>query len=398
MNLTATEIFEWNYNCNSEIVVNVGGARSSKSFSLAQLFIIKLLTESNKRFLVLRKTLPSMRISTYKLIIDLLSEYGIYEPANHNKTGRTYVHRNNFLHFTGLDDPQKIKSTEWNYVWMEEANEFSWEDFITLKTRMSAKSGDGKPNQMFLSLNPCDKGNWVYQKVIKSKSSKVKKLKSQIVVFESNYLNNPFLSTDYVNSLLALKDEDETYYKIYTLGQWAVPKNLIYNNWEITENFPENFDEVIYGLDFGFNNPTALVKIGYYDGNIYLKQTIYETKLTNEQLIGRMKELIDAKHDFIYADCAEPQRIEEIYRAGFNIHPAEKSVRDGIDFLKRRKLYVHPESCDLIEELKKYKWKEDRDGKILDEPVKFMDHAMDALRYGIYSHSRKRGELKLAFV
>jgi phage terminase large subunit len=411
MNLKATEVFEWNYNCNSEVVVNVGGARSSKSFSLAQLFIIKLLTESNKRFLILRKTLPSMRISTYKLIVDLLSEYGVYNPASHNKTARTYVHRNNFVHFTGLDDPQKIKSTEWNYVWMEEANEFTWEDFITLKTRMSAKSYDGKQNQMFLSLNPCDEGNWVYQKVIKSKGRKVERSKSNIAVFKSNYLNNPFLSTEYVNSLVALKEEDETYYKIYTLGEWSLPKNLIYNNWEITENFPGNFDEVIYGLDFGFNNPTALIKIGYYDGNIYLKQLIYETKLTNELLIARMRQVVNAemsppsppskgehKYDFIYADCAEPQRIEEIYRAGFNIHPAEKSVRDGIDFVKRRKLSVHSDSGDLIDELKKYKWKEDRDGNILDEPVKFMDHAMDAMRYGIYSHSRKRGELKLAFV
>jgi len=395
MNLKATKVFEWNYNCDSEVVINVGGARSSKSFSLAQLFIIKLLTESNKRFLILRKTLPSMRISTYKLIVDLLSEYGVYNPASHNKTARTYVHRNNFVHFTGLDDPQKIKSTEWNYVWMEEANEFTWEDFVTLKTRMSAKTEDGKPNQIFLSLNPCDENSWIYRRLISSPSGRNG---GAVCVFKSNYLNNPFLSVEYVNSLLALKQEDETYYKIYTLGEWALPKNLIYTNWETNENFPDAFDEVIYGLDFGFNNPTALIKIGYYDGNIYLKQLIYEAKLTNEQLISRMKELIEVKHDFIYADCAEPQRIEEIYRAGFNIHPAEKSVRDGIDFLKRRKLYVHPESGDLIQELKKYKWKEDRRGNILDEPVKFMDHAVDAIRYGIYSHSRRRGELKLAFV
>lgn len=302
------------------------------------------------------------------------------------------------MHFTGLDDPQKIKSTEWNYVWMEEANEFTWEDFVTLKTRMSAKSGDGKPNQMFLSLNPCDEQSWVNQKLVQSR--KVKKSKSGISIFKSNYLNNPFLSNDYVNSLLSLKDEDETFYKIYTLGEWAVPKNLIYSNWEVTENFPGSFDETIYGLDFGFNNPTVLVQINIHDGNIYLQQLIYETKLTNEQLITRMDELVHNKRDYIYADCAEPQRIEEISRAGFNVYPADKSVNDGIDYIKRRKLFIHPDSAELIGEIKKYKWKEDKNGNILDQPVKFMDHAMDAMRYGIYSHHIKHSgkDLKLAFI
>lgn len=299
------------------------------------------------------------------------------------------------MHFTGLDDPQKIKSTEWNYVWMEEANEFTWEDFVTLKTRMSAKSADGRPNQMFLSLNPCDEQNWVHQKLVR-KVSKV----HNVTVFKSNYRNNPFLSKDYIHSLLSLKDEDETFYKIYTLGEWAVPKNLIYNNWEVTDNFPVSFDETIYGLDFGFNNPTVLVQINIHDGNIYLQQLIYGTKLTNEQLITRMDELVENKRDYIYADCAEPQRIEEISRAGFNVYPAEKSVSNGIDYVKRRKLFIHPDGAELIGEIKKYKWKEDKNGNILDQPVKFMDHAMDAMRYGIYSHHVKHSgkDLKLAFI
>ena len=179
-----------------------------------------------------------------------------------------------------------------------------------------------------------------------------------------------------------------------------MPKNLIYNNWEVTDKFPENHDETIYGLDFGFNNPTALVKINYHDGNIYLNQLLYGSKLTNEQLIMQMEGLIENKKDYIYADCAEPQRIEEISSAGFNVYPAEKSVSDGIDFVKRRKLFIHPNSVDVISEIKKYKWKEDRNGNILDEPVKFMDHSMDAIRYGVYSHHIKHSgkDLKLAFI
>ena len=86
----------------------------------------------------------------------------------------------------------------------------------------------------------------------------------------------------------------------------------------------------------------------------------------------------------IFADSAEPQRIEEIYRAGFDIHPARKiSVRDGIDFVKRFKLYIDKESTNIIKEIKFYSYKVDKNGKVLDEPVKLNDHAMDAIRYAI---------------
>ncbi|MGH2574925.1 MAG: PBSX family phage terminase large subunit, partial [Ignavibacteria bacterium] len=388
----------------SEIVVNVGGARSSKSYSLAQLFILKLITESKKKFLVVRKTLPALKISTYKLITDLLCEHNLYNPSNHNKSDRIYTHKSNYMYFTGLDDPQKIKSTEWNYIWMEEANEFSWEDFITLKTRLSAHSNDGKFNQLFLSLNPCDEGSWINQKLnshISIPKSQIRNPKSSngVTFFHSNYLNNPFLSKEYINSLLSLKDEDETFYKIYTLGEWAVPINIIYNNWKCFDKLESyNYDETIYGLDFGFNNPTALVQINFYDGNINIKQKIYETKLTNAELIARLGEVITNKKDCIYADSAEPQRIEEISRAGYNTHPAEKSITGGIDYVKRQKLFIHSSSTDIINEIKKYKWKEDKNGNVLDEPVKFQDHAMDAMRYALYTHCKKNYELKMAFI
>jgi len=98
-----------------------------------------------------------------------------------------------------------------------------------------------------------------------------------------------------------------------------------------------------------------------------------------------MNELNISKSIPIYADSAEPNRIEEIASAGYNIYPADKSVKDGIDYVKRKKKHIHRESHNLIKELKFYKWKTDRNGNIEDEPVKFNDHGCDALRYGCYT-------------
>ena len=151
---------------------------------------------------------------------------------------------------------------------------------------------------------------------------------------------------------------------------------------------PEQFDEIIYGLDFGYNNPSALVEIGIRDENAYILSELYESKLTNADLIEKLKSLIANKNAPVYADAAEPQRIEEITRAGFNIHPADKSVKDGIDYVKRQKILISPECDNAIAEFNTYKWKEDRNGNVLDEPVKFRDHLMDAMRYALYTHSK----------
>lgn len=147
-------------------------------------------------------------------------------------------------------------------------------------------------------------------------------------------------------------------------------------------------DETIYGLDFGFNNPTALIEVGIKDKNYYLRERLYKSGLTNAALIRQMESLGIPKDCNLYADSAEPARIKEIEEAGWRIYEAEKSVSDGIDFCQRQMFKSLPENDNLHKERRAYKWKEDRHGNIIDEPVKFMDHLMDAMRYAIYTHSR----------
>ncbi len=156
-----TKIFEANRDSKASVIVNVGGAGSSKSYSVAQLLISKLITEDNKVFGILRKTFPALRMTSLDLILGLLKEYGIYKVEHHNKTANTYSFKNSTMHFFGLDDPEKVKSTSFNYIWIEEANEITWEDFIILKTRLRAPKKDNELNQMFLTLNPSDSFGWI---------------------------------------------------------------------------------------------------------------------------------------------------------------------------------------------------------------------------------------------
>jgi phage terminase large subunit len=341
--------------------------------------------------------MPSLRLTAYKLIVDLLKEYGIYNKCEHNKSENTIKINDNFMLFISIDDPEKIKSSEWNYIWLEEANEFNWNEFIILETRLSGKTTDDIPNQIFFSLNPNDELIWINQKIILNKRYSEQ---NNLTVIHSSYKDNPFLEKGYINIIEGLEAEDPNYWRIYGLGLWGSLQNIIYQPYLVETKYPESFDEIIYGLDFGFNNPSALIEIAYKDQEIWLTEKIYRTHLTNQQLIDLMKDIIpeDCRDRNIYGDTAEPARIEEISGAGFNIAPSDKSVKDGIDYCKRKVFHTRAENVNLNKERQSYKWKEDKNGNILDEPVKFNNHAMDAKRYGVYTHAKSQCDLDIRFV
>jgi len=231
---------------NSKKRINLlyGSAGSGKSYSVAQFFIRRFYRERDKRFLVLRKTLPSLRITAYKLILDLLKEYGL--PYHLNKSEMTISVNDNEMLFKSLDDPEKIKSYEGNYLWIEEATEISYEDFLQLNLRLRRRTDS--VNQMYLTFNPISKLHWIYQELIE-------KPREDVATLHSTYKDNPFLPEDYIRELEDLKNQDETYYQIYALGEWGVLKNIIYSNYELIDEWLEEFDEIIYGLDFGYKTP-----------------------------------------------------------------------------------------------------------------------------------------------
>lgn len=381
MNVKVTSVYERNHDSKAAIVLNSGGARSSKSYSICQLFITKFINEDNKNFLITRKTMPALRITALKLFVDLLKEYGYFQYVEYNRTNREFRFKNNYLLATSLDVSTKIQSTSFNYIWMEEAEEFTFEDYITLKTRLSGVKKAGEKNQMFLSYNPKKENGYINKKVM---------LEKDIEVIKSSYKDNPLLNSEYIEILENLKEQSPDHYKIFTLGEYAVNDGIIFTNIRSIVKYPDEFETTIYGLDFGYNNPTALVKIDVKDRKYYLTELLYETRLTNSDLIERLKDLIPNRRQRIYCDSAEPDRIKEIKSAGFNAIAGLKNVKDGIDFVKRCEIFTRDENVNLNKEVEEYSWRKNTAGEVFDEPVKYNDHFPDAIRYGIYGFNRVR--------
>jgi len=375
-----------------------GGGGSGKSKFAAQKILLRILVgmkEGKKhKFLALRKTQPSCRKSVFAEFKKLISEWNLSELVNINKSEMYFEFINGSEILTGgCDDAEKLKSIEGiTSVWLEECTELSLADFRQVDLRLRGHTQSYK--QIILTFNPISKLLWLYNEFFINE-------KENAIVHHSTYKDNKFLDTAYIKMLQDLEKQDPRYHQIYALGEWGELKGVIYSNYKITNVIPK-FSEVIYALDFGFNDPSTLLRIGYHDNSFYLKELLYHRGLTNSDLIEQLKNKIPKKvrrERIIYADAAEPARIEEICRAGFICKPADKSVKDGIDFCRRNRLYIDSESTNLIKEIQSYKYKEDKEGNSLEEPLKFNDHTCDAFRYGMYTHFGKiRPKAKIAFV
>lgn len=386
-----TKLYRRIERANKKTIVNVGGAGSSKSFSLVQFFIFeRLLKLKNYRLLFLRKTRHSNKLSIHLAFMEILKLYDLYKEAHHNKSDLIYSFptRNNYILFAGLDDKERIKSTEWHDIVMEEGNEFVKTDYTFLKaTRLYRGQMTSFPKnfipRMWLVFNPVD--CWIFDL----------EGRKDVDFLYSSHKDNEFVNKESVRELENLKNEDDTLYKIYALGQRAKLKGTIYEPYTVVNNFPEHFDETIYGLDFGFNSPTALLEVNIADmKSCYLRELIYQTQLNNPARIELLKELIPDRRLPIYADSEDPADIDEIYNAGFNVHPCVKypgSVKDQILFAKRFRYFSLPTNINLNKERDYYKWREDKNGNTLDEPVKFRNHLMNAKEYALHTHFKQSG-------
>ena len=382
--MTVNDVFYPLLNNQSRYLVLMGGAGSGKSYFAAQKCLIRLISEPDMRIIFCRKINKTIRNSQFLLFKDIIRKHRLlpYFDIAESRMDITYLPNGNQLLSASLDDPEKLKSlAQPTAIWIEEATELNVSDFRQLDLRLRAIHHTYV--QICLSFNPISKKHWLYELFGKQQ-------KPNTTLLKTTFLDNPHIDAAYADMMTQLATEDEHYHRIYALGLWGEQRKGLIYHYTTATTLPDNC-ELIYGLDFGYNKPTALVKMGLKEKQVFVEEKLYATGLTNSDLITRLHQLIPHKSSPIYADSAEPQRIAEIHRAGFNIKPAHKEVLPGIDFVKRHHLLVLHPCPNLIHELDHYRWCEDLSGNTLDQPVKDNDHALDALRYALYTHKGKPG-------
>ncbi|BAQ92624.1 phage terminase, large subunit, PBSX family (TIGR01547) [uncultured Mediterranean phage uvMED] len=365
--------------------VHQGGTRSGKTYAVCQ-YLIWLLTESKEPLVIsiIRKTLPALKGSVQRDFLEIAEAVGMYDNgANLNKVEGHFTYSNHLVEFLSVDTPQKIRGRKRNIAFLNEANELDMEDFRQINMRCT--------DFMILDFNPSDPVHWIYDEIIP---------RNDCDTWITTYKDNKFLPDDLVYEIERMRERDPDYWRVFGEGQKAVfSARQIFTNWTFISNreFPE-FDrdsEGVIGLDFGYtNDPTSANYIVRKGDNIYIHELIYKTGLTNSDIVDELKHL-GYDQTLIFYDAAEPKSGEEMKRLGMFVKPAVKgtgSINAGISLLKEFNIIVSQESKNIIKEYNNYYWQEIKDGTIINKPVDRFNHAMDAIRYGVYSQYAKRAD------
>jgi phage terminase large subunit len=366
-----SEVFKSNYSATDKVVVNQGGSSSGKTYSILQVLFLRAIEHPRSVTTIVGETIPNLKSGALRDAQTIVANSPILTKliASYNATDRVYtLYNGSVLEFKSYETSQSAKSGKRQFLFVNEANGISYEIWNELYLRTTI--------QAFIDYNP-NSEFWVHEKLIG---------KEGVKLFISDHRHNPYVLPAIREKIEALKEIDLELWKVYARGRTGRIEGLVFRNWDVCDSIDKvRCKLVALGMDWGFtNDPTALCAVWKDGDHLYIEELLYERGLTNQDIGARLKDMAIGRTMEIIADSAEPKSIEEVHRMGFNIHGANKgkdSIQNSIDILKRYKLHVLRGSVNLIKELNSYKWKQDKNGNPLNEPVDFNNHLCDSLRY-----------------
>jgi len=359
-----TRVFQDLISQNNRVCVFQGSSRASKSFNILIYYVYLLLQEEDKVFSIVRKTLPALKGSILRDLKQVLLMFGVYDSNKWHSVDGYYELGSNIIEWFSVDDETKLRGRKRDYLFINEATEVTYDEYIQLVLRTSGR--------IVMDLNPSLWNSWIYD------------LEGQPDVFYTivTYKDNPFLEQSLIDEIERLRDKDPATWKVFGEGQRGVPTRVVFSHQQYYSELPQSAKLLAYGIDFGYNDPSTLVRVYKNGDSIYCEELLYLKNVTIPDFIYKIKDLgINLTDDYI-ADSANPQAISEMSRAGINAKPVKKdTILSGIDQIKRSNFFVHSNSQNLINELNSYVWKNDKNGNNLDEPEDKNNHLLDAIRY-----------------
>ncbi len=345
-----------------------GGTSASKTISIILYLIAKAQSDEKPTLTsIVSESFPHLRRGSLRDFLMIMQEHHYFKDSRWNKTSGTYIFETgSIIEFFSVDQPQKVRGARRDRLFINEANNISFDAFEQLEVRTK--------DFIFIDFNPTHEF-WVFTDVLGKRDD--------VDHITLNYLDNEALDQKIIASIESRKNRKD-WWRVYGLGLLGELEGKIYKDWKIIDEIPHEAKLVVRGLDFGYtNDPTAVVDIYYYNGGYILDELTYLFRLSNKQISDLI--LNDGNNPLVIADSAEPKSIEEIKQHGVNIIAAEKgkdSVCNGIQLVQAQRISVTKRSINIIKEYRNYLWKVDRNGTVLNIPEHAFSHSMDAIRYG----------------
>ena len=351
--------------------LNEGGTASSKTYSILQLLVrIAQTAKTNTTISVVSESMPHLKKGCIKDFKDIMGD--AFNDDCYNKTEQQYHFGRNVIEFFGADESAKVRGPRREILYINEANNVPWETARNLDVRTS--------RFIFADWNPVSEF-WAYDNW---------KGKPENAWVHSTYLDAKWvLPAETVKTIESYRESDPNWWNIYGLGRIGKVSGLVYPYFEQCDSLPDKGEE-FYGLDFGYTDPKALIRCGRIGKDLYLDEVLYERQLTREDFIKLLPSLIDNRGTEIWADSEDPESIQVIFNAGWNIHAVEKlkgSVLFGVEALQAFNIHITERSTNIIKDFENYKWKQRRDGQPMEkeEPAHSFSHSPRATEYAVRS-------------
>lgn len=372
---------------DDRIQIHYGGAGSGKSRYVATKLTLMLMKEK-RVLLCVRNVFATLRNSCYEEFRLVFESMGISHLMKMRETDLTITFPNGSkIIMKGADSEEKLLSiANVSDVWCEESYEVPRSIIEQLFLRVRRND---LQCHFFFTFNPISKQNYMYEFIHDEKTLR------DGFVHKSTYLDNAFLSQDYIDTLLDLKRTNYMKYQVYALGEFGVLGRTVFNNWKVDESlniealYAKGLDERI-ACDFGYSNDPCAISVCLVDSankKLYVVDEVYETGMLNEDIAER---LIQKGHQYktIYCDSAEPKSIAQLKKYGIRKAKAatkgQGSVMAGIDLLQTYEIIIAGHCKHTAEEFANYTWKKNKQtGEYENVPVDAYNHIIDSIRYGM---------------
>lgn len=376
-----------------------GGRGSTKSSFAALMVVLLLMTHHDCHALVMRKVDKTIGRSVFPQLQWAVRALGqdAYFHMSVSPHQMTYLPTGQRIYFSGVDDPQKIKSIKppFGYigiVFLEELDQFAGQEEIRSINQSLLRGGP-----VFWEIGaynpPKSQNSWVNEDALIEAPDKL--------VHHSTYLDVPrsWLGDVFFDAAEALKAQNEMAYRHEYLGEVTGTGGTVFENVEavaLTDAQVAAFDKLHFGLDYGFAvDPLAFVAM-HYDAarqSLYIFDEIYQQKLTNRQAAEKIRQ--KAGHGRIIADSAEPKSIAEMRGYGLRVEGAKKgpdSVDYGVRWLQNlAHIYIDRHRApNTYREFISYEYEHNREGQFISAYPDKDNHAIDAVRYACEPLTRRK--------
>ena len=343
-----------------------GGTGASKTISILLWLIDYSQTHKHKLLSTVSETMPHLKRGALRDFKNIMMEHDYWDISHWNETDKIYTFNTKTqMEFFSADKPDKVRGHRRDILFVNEANNISYNTYDQLEIRTT--------DVVWLDWNPVQEF-WFYTEVLS---------KQDVNFITLTYKDNEALNPKIVEAIESRKG-NKNWWRVYGLGLLGEAEGRIYTGWQQIQKIPFNAKLVRYGLDFGYSNdPTAILAIYEYDGGYILDEIAYQKGLSNKQIADIF---LNIDRALVIADSAEPKSIDEIKSHGIAIIPSRKgkdSVKNGIQFIQDLRISVTTRSVNLLKEYRNYLWMTDKDGHSINEPMDYLNHLMDALRYGL---------------